>query len=41
MKMLNDIVVVLKVVINIIFVVSFFFFRIKIKEFRFVKDELD
>lgn len=41
MKMLNDIVVVLKVVNNIIFVVSFFFFRNKIKELRFVKDELD
>lgn len=41
MKMLNDIVVVLKVVNNIIFVVLFFFFRIKIKELRFVKDELD
>lgn len=41
MKMSNDIAVVLKAVNNIIFVASSLLFRIKIKELRFAKDELD
>lgn len=39
--MSNDIAVVLKAVTNIIFVASSLLLRIKIKELRFAKDELD